>query len=71
MENQTDSKKYILDIEIRNIDGDSVYVQDKSVSVEVAGVAKKDNSLMIYGIILVVAILIASFIYQIFKNKKK
>ncbi|MCK9292631.1 MAG: hypothetical protein WCY27_00405 [archaeon] len=67
-------KKYILDLEIRSIDGDSVLLDNKSITVDVAKEVSKNSSNLvpiIVGIVILFLVIMVSYNFGKKKNLVK
>jgi hypothetical protein len=73
------SKKYKLNVEIRSVSDDTVFIDDDSIIIDVVNMPKSKNSLFIYILLIVLLGVIVFFAYKVrkknvkskVKNKKK
>jgi hypothetical protein len=70
VDKDAEAKKYILDLEIRAIDGEQVIVQNESLTIEVG--KKESTNVVLYTIVGIIILLVAgAYIYYQNKKEKK
>ncbi|HOW29887.1 MAG TPA: COG1361 S-layer family protein [archaeon] len=70
VDKDAEAKKYILDLEIRAIDGEQVIVQNESLTIEVG--KKESTNVVLYTIVGIIVFLVAgAYIYYQNKKEKK